>query len=73
MRYALLCLALVGCASQVPNDWRKADASPGDLDKDRGQCRAQALSIPPQHNVNEVVTQVYRACMEGKGWKDVAH
>lgn len=73
MKYALL-LLLAGCAAaEVPNDWRRDGSTPEQLFMERGQCRAQAMSVPEQANVNAVVVAVFRACMEGKGWHDVAH
>lgn len=72
MRYTLLLLALAGCATEIPNDWRREGSTPDDLYRDRGQCRAQAISAPYGLN-QDAVTAIYRACMEGKGWHDVAH
>lgn len=59
MRYLILATLLTGCAQKL---WY----GNGDFEVDRGQCQAQAFSIPNAPTMQVAV--VYNACMRGKGW-----
>lgn len=71
MRYALLiCALLTGCATELPNDWRREGSTGEQLRTERGQCRAFALQ---GDNTPQRTVLAYRSCMAGKGWRDLAH
>lgn len=71
MKTALLALVATlaaGCVTNGSNDvtWVHPQATQQKYDMDRGQCQAQAFSVP-----NAPTTQmfaVFASCMRGKGW-----
>lgn len=65
-RGALLGAAAVLAACAGPKVWTRDGATQDDFYRDRGQCQAQAFSVP-----NVPVMQaalVFNSCMQGKGW-----
>ena len=63
MRY-LIVILLAGCA---PTIWNREGATEKDFNMDRGQCNAQALSVPGATNLQR--NAVFDNCMVGKGWR----
>lgn len=66
MRKLISVLALTGCAASPNPQWVKPGASGNDLAMDRGQCQAQAFSVPNASTMQ--VGLVFNSCMRGKGW-----
>jgi hypothetical protein len=66
MRYlpVLILLLSAGCAGQKL--WEKPGASAREFEMEKGQCEAQAYSVPGMHYMQ--VGAVFNACMRGKGW-----
>lgn len=64
-RNLLLCafaaVSAAGCASQ--DVWVGGN---GDFEMDKGQCQAQAFSIPNAPPMQAAI--VFNSCMRGKGW-----
>lgn len=69
--------ALAAC-STGPKDWTKPGAGPGDIERDRQDCRAQAAAMSPlvwdqrsqQMQVDDLdVMQRTTTCMMIKGWQ----
>lgn len=60
--------ALCGCASMMQPQWAwyKEGATEQDFEMDRGQCKAQAFSVPGASMLQ--VALVIQNCMIGKGW-----
>lgn len=56
---------LAGCATPQ-RSWYKSGASRDQFEMDRGQCDAQAFSVPGMQSLQ--VAMVYNGCMRGKGW-----
>ena len=56
---------MAGCAPQQ-NYWVKPGASSEDFEMDKGQCNAQAFSIPNATLVQIAIVQ--NQCLKGKGW-----
>ena len=61
----LISLLLMGCAQQQ-NYWVKRGASGEDFEMDKGQCSAQAFSIPNATLMQIAIVQ--NQCLRGKGW-----
>jgi hypothetical protein len=81
LRGAAICgailLFLAACPSG-PQDWTKPGAGPGDLERDRQTCRAQAVAMSPlvwdqrsqQVQVDDLdVMQRTTTCMMISGWE----
>lgn len=65
MRYLLLLLMLVGCATGAPEGaWYRTGSTEQEFMQDRGACTAQAFAVP------NVLRQaiILDSCMQGKGW-----
>jgi uncharacterized protein YcfL len=63
----LLLFLLVGCATtETETVWVKPGATQQDFYTDKGQCDAQALSVPGMNLLQAAV--VGNSCMRGKGW-----
>lgn len=58
-------LALSGCAT-TETVWVRDGASSQDFYMDRGQCQAQAFSVPNAPLMQTAI--VFNGCMQGKGW-----
>lgn len=56
---------LLGCATQQ-NYWVKQGASNEEFEMDKGQCTAQAFSIPNATLMQIAIVQ--NQCLRGKGW-----
>ena len=71
MRYPLLALLLAACAPMQNQNlyWEKPGASSQQFEMDKGQCQAQAFSIPNAPLVQAAV--VFNSCLRGKGWVQV--
>lgn len=70
MRLAFLAAALLaGCATQPQSVWVKPGGSEAEFNRDNGQCKAQAFSVPGVSLMQALL--VTRSCMEGKGWSEV--
>lgn len=63
MRY-LIVLLLAGCAKEML--WTKPTFSDQEFFQDRGQCQAQAYSVPGAPPFQ--VVSVFNSCMNGKGY-----
>ena len=81
LRGAAICgailLSLAACQSG-PKDWTKPGAGPGDLERDRQTCRAQAAAMSPlvwdqrsqQMQVDDLdIMQRTTTCMMISGWE----
>lgn len=71
-RVAIVAIAtiLAGCATQPEYTWLKPGGSADEWNRDNGQCRAQAFSVPGVSLMQAVL--VYEGCMQGKGYDRVA-
>jgi hypothetical protein len=58
-------LLAAGCAA-TESVWIKPGATQQDFYQDRGQCQAQAFSIPNAPALQIAI--VSNSCMQGKGW-----
>jgi len=61
----IITLLLTGCAQQQ-NYWVRPGASNEDFEMDKGQCTAQAFSIPNATLMQIAIVQ--NQCLRGKGW-----
>ena len=61
----VVALLLAGC--MTPPTWHKSGSSQSDFYVDRGQCNAQAYSVPGMQYMQ--VGIVFNSCMQGKGWQ----
>jgi hypothetical protein len=59
-------LVLAGCAT-TETVWVRSGASEQDFYQDRGQCQAQAFSVPGAPMMQAAI--VFSGCMQGKGWR----
>lgn len=62
----MLAVLLSACATQPEQVWHKAGSSEQQFDMDKGQCNAQAFSIPGGSLMQIAIVQ--NSCMRGKGW-----
>lgn len=58
-------VVLAGCATKQ-SYWEKPGASQQEFNMDRGQCNAQAFSVPGVSLMQAAIVQ--NSCMQGKGW-----
>lgn len=61
----VLLLCLFGCAT-TERVWVKPNSGQQEFYQDRGQCQAQAFSVPGAPPMQMAV--VFASCMQGKGW-----
>jgi hypothetical protein len=75
MRYLFVLLLITGCATQPAPQYRWVhDSGAGtqaSLDRDFGQCEAQALGAHPLTPTDRGL-QIFMGCMAGRGWRMVA-
>lgn len=65
---ATVLMVLAGCLATTSDDiiWTHPQASQQRYDMDRGQCQAQAFSVPGAPAMQ--MFAVFASCMRGKGW-----
>lgn len=61
----LLTVLVVGCATKQQY-WEKPGATAQEFNIDRGQCNAQAFSVPGVSIMQAALVQ--NSCLQGKGW-----
>lgn len=63
-----LCVVLLSACATAPL-WEKPGASSQQFEMDKGQCQAQAFSVPFAPLMQAAI--VFNSCMRGRGWYQV--
>lgn len=59
---------LVGLGGCVRYYWAKPNATPEDFNRDSTQCISESSPTTPTLKTGVFVEQLYRSCMNAKGW-----
>lgn len=69
---AVFAAALAACASSESLVWKRPCGTPAQRDVDRSSCLSEAAGLAdPSGRGIEYTQDLFRECMEGRGWQHV--